>query len=317
MRWKIQIEGDEKYLEDLSNIFSALNFDPKIDKAGENYYLEGSIFESSGDAKEVLSKAKTLLTLISTTNFKPERNGETSKISRILYEDKNKKEEFDPDGNFISKQKISLGVINYEYKGSGKIKFSGRANTLATSNLVDSAVGNESIRILKYDDKGKIIGGLTTIEEINNYIKDNQNNSDAMQKLKDYLKPPFENIVKYSENFSGERSAKEMLTILTNLSSDLTTLKWIFLYRIYEIIEKKVGGKKKLKSKNWITPNQVDLFAWVANYYYRHSIFRVFKKGEPPPRTMPLSEAEGLISTLLSKYIESKASEIKNNRGES
>jgi len=51
----------------------------------------------------------------------------------------------------------------------------------------------------------------------------------------------------------------------------------------------------------------VDLFAWVANYYYRHSIFRVFKKGELPPRIMPLSEAEDLISTLLSKYIEEKA----------
>jgi hypothetical protein len=309
MRWKIQIEGDKKYLGDLSNIFNVLNFEPKIYKDAGNYYLESSIFESLGDAKEVSSKAKTLLTLISTTNFKPERNGETLKILKILYEDENKKEEFDPDGNLISRLiKPKEGELpKYEYFSRGKIKFSGRANTLATSNLVDSAVGNESIRILKYDDKGKIIGGLTTIEEINNYIKDNQNNSDAIQKLKDYLKPPFENIVKYSENFSGERSAKEILTILTNLSSDLTTLKWIFLYRIYEIIEKKVGGKKKLKSKNWIAPNQVDLFAWVANYHYRHSKHRVFKQGEPPPRIMPLSEAEDLISTLLSKYIEEKA----------
>jgi len=289
--WKILIEGDKKYIDDLLSVFETLNFEPSIYKEGEYVYLESKVFDNIVDVKKILSMTKTLLALISSTNFKTERYGETLRVLKILYEDENNKEEFDPNGNLTSSFK----------------KPSGKANTLANPCLGDSAIGNESVSVSKYDNKGKIVGGLTTIESIKDYIENNRSNSDAMQKLKDYLKPLFENIVKYSENCSQEGAAEEMLTILTNFSSDLTTLKWIFLYRIYEIIEKEVDGKSKLKSKNWIEPNQVELFAAVANYYYRHSKSRVFEKDKPPSRKMSLSEAEELISTLLSKYIEEKA----------
>jgi len=312
MRWKIQIEGDKKYLEDLCNVFIALNFDPKIYKDGENYYLEGSIFESLEDAKEVSSKAKTLLALILTTNFKPERIREPFKISKIFYEDKNKRVEFDQYGNLISEQKILLGVINDEYNGSGKIKFSGRANTLATYNLVDSAIGNESIRILKYDNKGKIIGGLTTIEEINYYIKAN-NNSESLENIAEYLKPLLEQIVSFSSKFSNETPTKDIVRAGSEYGATIELANWVSLRKIYETIrDDKFFENTKFKDGinfiyDVIGKESADNFYYTASKKHIHSETTVIKnKDEKPIREIPLSEAEDLISTLIFKYIEEK-----------
>jgi len=302
MRWKIQIEGDKKYLEDLCNVFNTLNFDPKIYKDGENYYLEGSIFESLEDAKEVSSKAKTLLALILTTNFKPERIREAFKISKIFYEDKNKRVEFDQDGNLISEQN----------KGSGNIKFSGRANTLATSKLVDSAVGNESIRILKYDNKGKIIGGLTTIEEINDYIKAN-NNSESLENIAEYLKPLLEQLISFSSKFSNETPTKDIVRAGLEYGATIELAKWVTLRKIYETIRddkyfentRFKGGKDFIDDV--IGEDSADNFYYTASKKHIHSETTVMKnKDEKPKREIPLSEAEDLISTLLLKYIEEK-----------
>lgn len=286
-KWKVQIDGDKKYIDDLLLVFETLNFEPSIYKEGEDVYLESKVFDNIVDAKEISSKVKTLLTLLPVVpNFRTERTIESLKIVKIFHEDGGTKEVYDAEGNFLCKSDSKETILQID-----PMKHS-------------SHIG--SVDLIQISEDGKFLGGLTTIESIKNYIENNRSNSDAMQKLKDYLKPLFENIVKYSENCSQEGAAEEMLTILTNFSSDLTTLKWIFLYRIYEIIEKEVDGKSKLKSKNWIEPNQVELFAAVANYYYRHSKFRVFKKDKPPSRKMSLSEAEELISTLLLKYIEEK-----------
>ena len=112
MRWKIQIEGDKKYLEDLCNVLNTLNFDPKIYKDGKNYYLEGSIFEKSSDVKEISEKAKTFITLLTyVPNFKSRVISEAVIVKNIIetieVTEGYKIITYSPDGEISSKDLIT------------------------------------------------------------------------------------------------------------------------------------------------------------------------------------------------------------------
>jgi len=112
MRWKIQIEGDKKYFEDLCNVFNTLNFDPKIYKDDENYYLEGSIFEKSSDEKEISAITTTFLDLVPVIfNFKIERVIEPFKVIVIFDGERGFKYVFDPKKDFFHKVPIEDAVL--------------------------------------------------------------------------------------------------------------------------------------------------------------------------------------------------------------
>jgi hypothetical protein len=294
-KWKIQIDGDKRYIDDLFSVFKTLNFEASIYREGENIYLESKMFDNITDAKEIAPKAKTFLTLISTLpHFKSERAIEPLKVLKIFYKDRNVEKVYDPEGNPESSVEISKdGKRSIRmYVGLGTFKITGNAVYLATSK------------------DGQILGGLTTIESIKNYLKTN-NESESLKNLAGYLKPFLENLVKYSNNFSNEKITEEILTVLSNIETKTTTFKWVNLYKIYELIEKAVGNEKKLKDKNWVNKEQINSFNSTNNYYHRHSVFRVFYK-KPKDREMDLQEAEEMISQLLLKYIEEK---VQNQGG--
>ena len=295
MSWKIQIDGDKKYIDDLIEVFQTLSFEPFICKEGENIYLEWKMFDDITDAKEISSKAKTFLTLMPVVfHFKSERAIELLKVLKISYKDEKGEKVYDSEGNLESSIEISEdGKRSIRmYVGSGTFKITGNAVYLATSK------------------DGQILGGLTTIESIKDYLKANSD-SESLKNVVEYLKPFLKNLVKYSNNFSNEKITEEILTVLSNIETKTTTLKWVNLYKIYELIEKAVGNEKKLKDKNWVNKEQIDSFNSTNNYYHRHSVFRVFYK-KPKDREMDLQEAEEIISTLLSKYIEEK---VQNQGG--
>lgn len=146
---------------------------------------------------------------------------------------------------------------------------------------------------------------INSLEDIKKYLEESNNDPGKLKKLKENLNSRLEPLNKYAGKFSKEVTNKEVIETLTNLGKDLELSKWSTLYKIHEVIEKAVG-EKKLKAKNWIGAEQIKNFCRNADYYYRHSVKRVFNLVQPPKRKMEISEAEEIISTLLSKYVEEK-----------
>jgi hypothetical protein len=301
MRWKIQIEGDEKYLDDLSNIFRTLNFDPKIYKDSKDYYLEGSIFEKLRDAKEVSATATTFLALVPVVfNFKTERAIEPLKVVGFSYEEGDFKYGFDPKANLLYKAPIGDVVLKPQ-------------DMVHSSRLIsDSATGSESIQITQYDNKGEIIGGLNTIEEINNYIKTNSN-SESLENIAKYLKPSLEKLFGFSSKFPNETPTKDIVKAELEYRTNIELAKWATLRKIYETIrdDKYFANTKFTNGINFIYDaigkESAGNFYRTASNKQVHSETTVIKmKYKEPTHEMPLSEAEELISILLSKYIEEK-----------
>jgi len=88
---------------------------------------------------------------------------------------------------------------------------------------------------LKYDDKGKIIEGLNTIEEINNYIKTNSN-SESLENIAEYLKPSLEKLTSFSTKFSNETSTEDIVKAELEYGVNIELAKWVTLRKIYETI---------------------------------------------------------------------------------
>lgn len=305
MNWKIQIEGDKKHLEDVSNLFSILNFDPRIYKDGENYYLEGSIFENTNGAKEISEIANNFLTLMfNLPHFKTKRNIEPPRIKNIIEtiitEEGTRIRTYDPEGEGYSEELI---------KKDGKKNY-----TLQIQNLVHMT---NIAKVDIYSPAEKDFSRhFRTIEEVNNFFQNDTNNGELLKNLSEYLKPYLENLLKLSSttNNQEDKQRKEKIVLfLSNLEvinseSSVETLKWFFLYKIYETIRDGVTkGKEKLEK--WVGKNSVEKFTCTANLH-RHGENKksendkecINKYGE-----MSLSEAEELIiSTLLLKYIEEK-----------
>lgn len=284
-KWKILIDGDKKYIEDLIGVFKTLKFEPKIYEEEGNFYLEDKIFDDTDNAQRIVSIANTFLTIApAIPHFKSERAIEPPKVVVISYEDGNFKYVYGREGQLLCKAPIGDIVLEIQDMVHGSVI--------------------ESLDFIQTSKDGQIVGGLNTIESIRNYLK-THSDSESLKNVAEYLKPFLENLVKYSNDYSDDKMTEEISEVLRSLEAKTKTLNWVNLYKIYELIERAVGNENKLKEKNWISEEQIDSFCATNNYFYRHSIFKVFEK-TPKKRKMELYEAEEMISQLLSKYIEEK-----------
>jgi len=84
-------------------------------------------------------------------------------------------------------------------------------------------------------------------------------------------------------------------------------LNWTNLYKIFEIIEKDVGGTKKLVELGWTTKKKLERFKHTANSptatgdEARHAI-----ENTPPSKPMQLNEAINYIKQLVMNWINFK-----------
>ena len=288
MTWKVKIEGDKQYLDDLNFVFETLHFGTKICKDGEEYFLEGTIFENAKEATEVSEQAKTFLTLIQTAlHFKSDRAIESIKIVRIfkISEDRKEKEIYDTNGNF-------------KFKESGK-------NDNIINIEVDDITQNQymsNIELIVYNGK-KIKSGLDFIESIKEEIQKAKSESE-IKEVENYLTPFFENITNYSKNFPDETTTKDIITAHSDYETNLERSKWAAMRNIYESIRNSLGGKDKIYKM--IGEDKANNFYNTACYYYLHPENKDPNKYEKPKRKISLVEAEEIISLLISQYIEEK-----------
>jgi len=301
--WKIYINGDKNYIEDLILIFKNLNFGNIIYKEDENYLLDSKIFNKIDNAYELSQKIKTFLTLLSTTppfrkleDFKPLK---VIKIIEILENGKIEKI-YNSEGEII---------IEIQYEKDGKKTIS--KHKQQTKEHLELHTYSSLIT-----ENGRIIFGIYTIEGVKSQIISLKEDSEKFNKLKEYLKPYFEVISKYSNNYSQNKVIREIINIFNNpdtYESKSETLRWVSLYKIYELIEKDFGDYVNFMKENKIlklaNKEDIESFKSTANYYYRHSIFRIFYQ-KPKKKKMSLSEAEEFISILLLKYVSNKVQNL-------
>ena len=301
MRWKIQIEGDKKYLDDLSNIFSALNFDPKIYKDGEDYYLEGSIFESSGDAKEISEITETILTLMfHLPHFKTERRAELPRTKNIIE-------------TVVVEEGVRIRTYDPEVEGYSEklITKDGKEHCTLKINNMTHQTSVQSPNLYTSEDLTDF-AKFTTLEKLNWLIENNKDNKELLEDLSKYLTSYLENLLKFSTSSNQpeiEKSKGEIVSFLSDLEllnteTNIETLKWVVLYKIYESIWKGLDDKE-VRPKQWVGEDKIKWLKCTANLH-RHAEFENCKDLISSLGEMPLSEAEELISTLLSKYIEEK-----------
>jgi hypothetical protein len=85
-------------------------------------------------------------------------------------------------------------------------------------------------------------------------------------------------------------------------------LEWVDLYRLYEVIEADVPARA-LQAKGWVTSGQIERFKRTANS--PKAIGDKARHGkapyEPPQNPMSLSEARGLIDSVLKAWLREKA----------
>ena len=320
MKWKVQIAGDEKYLEDLVSVLEALNFDnPRIYKDSGKFFLEGSIFESSDDEREVSEKAKTFLTLASVVpHFKTQRAIEMPRIAGIIetLSEANKKNIYDSEGN-LTIQEIT--------QDNGSVQ----RNVIIRVNSVEIKLSVPKVTVTTSGDE---IPNFQSLDEIKSYINQIANDSVKMNEVKKSVSSGVDSLETLVNKLRSDPEMVEVqelkkiiddaISIRSKVSGQpevrtgLEVSEWASLYRIYEIIAYDVGGAKSdnknkeiLKAKNWVKPELIDDFTETSNYYHRHSAKRIFNLKPPPERKIPLSKAEEVISTLVSKYIEYKVNE--------
>lgn len=307
MNWKIELNGNKNYLENLSFISEKLNINPKVYKEKEGYFLEGSIFETSNNVKEILEKAKLYLTIISSASvFKSSDTLDLTKVENITWvsEDNKFRKIYDKDGNLYLEEKInddgSVQRVYHLNAKSSEFKF--------TFSKAQVLIGNE-------------LPNFESLNETKYYMEENANDSVKLEKIKKIIFSKVDSIKYFVENFYSDFKVKEINELITTINAvknlmtriknqpevikGLEIAEWASLYRIYEIVEKDI----KDKAKEWLKGEQWETFCRNADYYHRHSAKRLFNLVQPPKRIMPLSEAEELISTLLSKYIEEKSKE--------
>ena len=288
-KWKILIDGDKKYIDDLIEGFKTLKFEPKIYEEEGNFYLEGKIFDDTDNAQRIASIANTFLTIApAIPHFKSERAIEQLKVLKISYKDEKEERVYDSEGNPESSVEISEdGKRSIRmYVGSGTFKITGNAVYLATSK-----------------DR-QILGGLTTIESIIRHLLKAKNDSESLKNVAEYLKPFLENLTNFSFKFPDETPTKDIVEAEFKYGKDFELAKWTALRKIYEAIREDLGLDF---IKNYLGAQLADDFYYTTCYYYIHTeTGNIKEEYEKPSRKMPLSEAEELISKLLSKYIEEK-----------
>jgi len=299
MNWKIQIDGDKKYIDDLIDVFKALNLGPLIYREGDSIYLGRKMFDSITDAKDISSIAKTLLTLISIASpLKRIGYVEPLKISKFFYKDKNIEKVFDSEGNIEEE-------ISEDGKKETFLRVQSMSHTVVQANL--TLIGEE----------GTISYNFNTIESIKDYLK-THSDPENLKNVADYLKPPIETLLNFSHKSSSETPTKDIVEAESKYGEDIELAKWTALRKIYETIrDDKYFKNTNFKSgfsfiKHTIGEGTADdLYSTVCNQLHTETTTeeRNYKK---PKRIVPLSEAEELISTLLSKYIEEKAKEVKS-----
>jgi hypothetical protein len=86
-------------------------------------------------------------------------------------------------------------------------------------------------------------------------------------------------------------------------------LDWIDIYKVWEIVEKTVGGKNQVAAKGWLTKSDIERLTASANHpeisgdNARHARM----PGTPGQhRVMTLAEANTLIRELVSAWVESR-----------
>jgi len=93
-------------------------------------------------------------------------------------------------------------------------------------------------------------------------------------------------------------------------------LNWGDLYKIYEIVRDDVGGSKELDNSEYVLKKDLGNFSHTAQHPgaigddARHARINA----EVPPNPMSITEAFLLISTLLSKWIDSKLVSSSNGQ---
>lgn len=96
--------------------------------------------------------------------------------------------------------------------------------------------------------------------------------------------------------------ANDQYAAALNLFGASTDLKWVDLYKIYELMRDAADGD--LSARTGVSPNQITAFtvsandAGVSGADARHAI----PNRQRPRRTMTLSEARGLISTMFRSW---------------
>jgi hypothetical protein len=221
-------------------------------------------------------------------HFKSERAIELLKVLKISYKDEKEERVYDSEGNPESSVEISEdGKRSIRmYVGSGTFKITGNAVYLATSK-----------------DR-QILGGLTTIESIIRHLLKAKNDSESLKNVAEYLKPFLENLTNFSFKFPDETPTKDIVEAEFKYGKDFELAKWTALRKIYEAIREDLGLDF---IKNYLGAQLADDFYYTTCYYYIHTeTGNIKEEYEKPSRKMPLSEAEELISKLLSKYIEEK-----------
>ena len=303
MKWKIKLSGDKKYLGDLKNILDMLNFNLKIYKEEENYYLEGSIFENINDEKEILEITKNFLIYIfNLPHFKSKRNIEAPRVKNIIE-------------TVVTEEGVRIRTYDLEEGGYSEdlITKDGKTNHILNVHNLSVKQTIEEVNI--YNPRKIDCNQFKTIEQISILIQDNKYNEELINNfLSECLIPSLENLLKFSvtsNESEGEKRKGKIQSFLSDLEllnteTNFETLKWIILYKIYELIE---NGLKdiniELEKINWINKNKMKIFKCTAKIY-RHAEPGDCKDLINKSGKMELSDAEEVISTLLSKYIEYK-----------
>jgi predicted nucleic acid-binding protein len=300
MRWKIQIDGDKQYLEELNYLLSFLNFDPKICKEGEEYFLEGSIFENPRDANEISDIAKTLLTfMFHMLHFKTGRNVEAPRIKNIIetvvVEEGVRIRTYDPEVEGYSEKLITKdGKEHYTLNIQDML----HKQTAQSPNLYTS---EDLTDFRKFD----------TLEKLSCLIENNKNNKELLKKLSKYLSSNLESLLKFvttSNSLEDEKRKSALVSFLSDFDSlnsetNIETLKWVILYKVFEAL----GGKNNWKDR--CDKDTLDKFTCTAQLRRHSENKKEYKNCENKINELgeiPLSEAEEFISTLISKYIDEK-----------
>ena len=118
-----------------------------------------------------------------------------------------------------------------------------------------------------------------------------------------YGKPVFEELPNWVELAKSDINVINVLKFLNIGSNDRANL-----YKIYEIIEKDVGGKEVIIDKKWASEKKIRLFKQTANSSdaigteARHGV----QKDSPPKNPMSLNESKSFIFQLVRFWLNSK-----------
>ncbi len=84
---------------------------------------------------------------------------------------------------------------------------------------------------------------------------------------------------------------------------------WFNLYKVLDAIRDDFDGSiEAVKAKNWVPRDEISRFTGTANNHTaaRGKARHGFDFGKPVSNPMPLGEAEQLIRTILTRWLESK-----------